>query len=62
MYYAFKESEVRLNEAFNNLLRSLSSRLTIREWILSLNISIVGQLKNFSYQLILSDSYIIGTA
>jgi hypothetical protein len=62
IYYAFKESEVLLHETCNNLLMRYIVPANNTNRILSLNISIVDQLKNHPYQLILSDSCIIGTA
>jgi hypothetical protein len=60
MYYAFKESEVSLNEACKHLPRRYIDPVNIAGWILSLNAPIVDQLKNHPYQLTVSDSYIIG--
>jgi hypothetical protein len=60
MYYAFKESEVLLNEACNNLLRRYIVAVNNTGRILNLNTPIVDQLKNTAYQLTQSDSYIIG--
>jgi hypothetical protein len=61
MYYAFKESEVLLNEACNNLLRRYIVAVNNTVRIVSLNTPVVNQLKNTPCQLTLSDRYIIGT-
>jgi hypothetical protein len=62
MYFAFKESEVGLDEACNNLLRRYIVPVNNIGRVISFKISIVDQQKNHPYQLTLSDSDIIGTA
>jgi hypothetical protein len=62
MYYAFKGSEVSLDEACSNLLRRYIAPINNAVRMLGLKTPIVDQLKNTPCPLILSDSYIIGTA
>jgi hypothetical protein len=62
MYYAFKESEVLLDEACNNFIRRHIIPVNKTGRIPSLSTPIVDQIKNATYQLTLSDSYIIGKA